>query len=58
MGEIYIVIMTSASVFLLLFLILILEVRMARISRKLDQIAKNASEFLRLGLSHYKSKKK
>ena len=58
MAETYLIFMTSAIVFLILVLILILEVRMNRISRKLDRIAKDASEFLRLGLSHFKTKKK
>ncbi len=52
------VIMTSVVIFLILVLILILEIRMDRISKKLDKIAKDASEFLRLGLSHFKSRKK
>ncbi|NOZ64784.1 MAG: hypothetical protein GXO71_07700 [Caldiserica bacterium] len=58
MAEPYLVFMTSAIVFLILVLILILEIRMNKISRKLDHIAKDASEFLRLGLSHFKTKKK
>ncbi len=56
--EIYLVVMVSASVFLLLLLIIILDVRMSKIMRKLDKISRDASEFLKLGLTHFKRKKK
>ncbi len=56
--EFYLVIMVSVIVFLMLILIVILDFRMSRIAKKLDKISRDASEFLRLGLSHFKSKKK
>jgi len=55
MDLIYIAIMSSAAVFLVLVLIILLEIRLAKVDRKLDSIAKNAQEFVRLGLSHFKS---
>ncbi len=56
--EFYLVIMVSVIVFLMLILIVILDFRMSRIAKKLDKISRDASEFLRLGLSHFKGKKK
>ena len=56
--EIYLVAMVSVVGFLLLLLIIILDIRMSKIMRKLDKISRDATEFLKLGLTHFKSKKK
>lgn len=50
----YPIIMNAVAVFLLLLLIILMEVKLARISRKLDNIAKSAQDFVKLGLSHFK----
>lgn len=51
--DVYIAIMSSAAVFLILILVILIEIRMAKIITKLEEISKNAQEFIRLGLSHF-----
>jgi len=51
-------ILVSIAVFLVLLLIIFEGMRLARLERKIDTIAKHSQEFIRLGLSHFKTKNK
>lgn len=57
-GFLYVAVMVSAVVILLLFLIIIIEVRMSRIFKQLNEISKNAAEFVKIGLTHFKKRPK
>jgi hypothetical protein len=51
-------ILISIAIFLVLVLVILEEIRLTRLERKIDTIAKHSKEFIRLGLSHLKTKKK
>lgn len=53
-----IILLASTAIFLVLMLVIFEGVRLARLERKIDNIAKHSQEFIRLGLSHFKTKKK
>ena len=49
--------LVSIAIFLVLVLVIFEGMRLARLERKIDAIAKHSKEFIRLGLSHFKTKK-
>ncbi len=50
--------LVSAAIFLVLVLVIFEGVRLSRLERKIDSIAKNSKEFIKLGLFHFKTKTK
>ncbi len=56
--ELFYIIVTSAIVILLLFLIVSLEIRMHIIMKQLEKISGNATEFLKFGLTHFSKRGK
>ncbi len=48
----------STAIFLVLILVIFEGMRLARLERKIDTIAKHSQDFIRLGLSHFKTKNK
>jgi hypothetical protein len=50
-------ILTSSAIFLILVLLIWEGLRLARLEKKIDMIAKHSNEFIRFGLSHFKNQK-
>jgi hypothetical protein len=48
----------SLAIFLVLVLVIFEGIRLARLEQKIDSIAKNSQEFIKLGLFHFKTKRK
>jgi len=53
---VYIVVMCTAAFLGILLLILIISVKMSRISKQLNEISDSATTFIRVGLDHFKDK--
>lgn len=53
---IYIIFMSTAAFLGILFLVLVLSVKLSRISKQLDEISGSASTFIRIGLDHFKER--
>jgi len=53
---IYIVLMSTAAFLGVLLLILILSIKLAQISKQLDEISDSATTFIRIGLDHFKER--
>lgn len=53
---IYIIVMSTAAFLGILFLILILSIKLSRISKQLDDITDSAATFIRIGLDHFKER--
>lgn len=49
--------MTSLVLLLMLWIILRLEIKMRAIEKKLDSIAENASEMVKMGMQYFRGKK-
>jgi type II secretory pathway component PulL len=50
--------LVSVAIFLVLVLVIFEGARLARLERKIDSLAKNSQEFIKLGLFHFKTKRK
>ncbi len=50
--------LVSIAIFLVLILVIFEGVRLTRLEQKIDNIAKNSQEFIKLGLFHFKTKRK
>ena len=50
--------LVSAAIFLVLILIIFEGARLSRLEKKIDGIAKNSQEFVKLGLFQFKTKRK
>ncbi len=53
---IYIVLMSTAAFLGILLLILIMSVKLASISKQLDEISDSTTTFIRVGLDHFKDR--
>ena len=53
---IYIVLMTTAAFLAVLVLILIMSVKLASISKQLEDISNSTTTFIRVGLDHFKER--
>jgi heme/copper-type cytochrome/quinol oxidase subunit 2 len=51
---IYVIVMTTAAVLGVLLLIVILNVKLSRISKQLNQISESTTTFIRVGLDHFR----
>jgi len=52
-----IALLVSLAIFLVLVLVILEGIRLARLERKIDSIAKTSQEFVKLGLFHFKTKR-
>jgi len=50
--------LVSSAILLVLVLVIFEGIRLARLERKIDSISKNSQEFIKLGLFHFKNKRK
>lgn len=50
--------LVSLAIFLVLALVILEGIRLARLEQKIDSISKNSQEFIKLGLFHFKTKRK
>ena len=53
---VYVVVMTTAAFLGTLLLILILSIKLSRISKQLNDISDSATNFIRVGLDHFKER--
>jgi len=53
---IYIVVMVTAAMMGILLLIVILSMKLSRISKQLDEMSDSAATFIRIGLDHFKDR--
>ena len=53
---VYVVVMTTAAFLGILLLVIILSVKLSRISRQLNEISDSATSFIRVGLDHFKER--
>lgn len=51
-------VLVSMAIFLVFMLVIFEGMRLARLEQKTDTIVKHSQEFIRLGLSHFKTKNK
>lgn len=54
---IYMVILMTTAILLLLLLVLTLTIKLNRLERKLDEISKNAGQFVRMGMTFFRDRK-
>ena len=53
---VYVVVMTTAAFLGTLLLIIILSIKLSRISKQLNDISDSATNFIRVGLDHFKDR--
>jgi len=55
---IYMVVLMTAAIFLLLLLVVTLAFKLNRLILKLDDISRNAGQFVRLGMNFFKDRRR
>lgn len=53
---VYIVVMTTSAFLGILLLVVILSIKLSRISKQLNSISDSATSFIRIGLDHFKER--